>query len=121
MNRALPFRRMECLLDFAGSNSDKTCVAVSEIDNIRWTVRSRSSVVATGSLRDITRGLLQRHDSKIPGQFEAEKGWRYTVLLGILEDASELNSTNPRLIIQTFHQRAGRSGTKYVIKKERVN
>ena len=102
MNRALPFQRMECLLGLAGWNREKTCVGVSEIDDIRWTVRSGSLVIATGSSRDISGASYSDTISKILGQFEAEKGRRYTVLLDILEDASELNSTNPRLVIQTF-------------------
>ena len=102
MDRSLPFQRMECLLGLAGWDSEKTCVGVSEIDNIRWTVRSGNVVIATGSSRDRRAGTYSDTISKIIGPFEAEKGRRYTVLLDVLEDASELDRTNPRLVIQTF-------------------
>jgi hypothetical protein len=59
-------------------------------------------VIATGSSRDRRAGTYSDTSSKIIGQFEAEKGRRYTVLLDVLEDASELDRTNPRLVIETF-------------------
>ena len=102
MDRNLPFQRMECLLGLAGRDSDNECAGVSEIDDIHWTVRSGGAVIAHGSSRDISDGSYSNTISKTLGGFEANKGARYTVVLNILEDASELNRTNPRLVIQTF-------------------
>jgi hypothetical protein len=108
MDRNLPFQRMECLLGLAGRNSDKECVGVSEIDDIDWTVRSARAAIARGSSRDISGGTYSNTISKILGHFEAVKGGRYNVVLDIIEDASELDRTNPRLVVQNVSWILGR-------------
>ena len=93
--------RADCLL---GMPVSRPRCDIPEILDVNWTVLASGTIAASGSSRYYRAGWWSggRTARKI-GQFRATKGLRYTVILDIPRDQSELNPA--ALLVQT-HPRA---------------
>jgi hypothetical protein len=88
-----------CLLG-AEPNAD-TCDGIGSVIDISWKVREGSDVVAGGSSHAFGYGYEQAGNQVVRtlGTFRGRRGHSYTLLMEINRDASELDVTNPRLVV----------------------
>lgn len=92
--------RMECQLGPEGSNSG-SCEGIASLIDISWELFERKKIVAEGSSGDIPPGINWSSTiERLIGKFKAQKGHRYTLVLDIKRDASELNVANPKIEIE---------------------
>lgn len=97
----LPADELRCRMGFEVSPSDNHCKWESLLD-LRWRVLDEDRVVAEG----YTKGRSQAFEADSQsltrniGDFKGEAHHRYVVELTFTKDASVLNSTQPRLIVE---------------------
>jgi hypothetical protein len=93
-------QRMDCFLG-GEANSDR-CNGTPNLIDISWELIEGERVAFEGNSGS-TSGMMEepgvRYERTI-GTFRAQKGHRYTLVLHVKRDASELNSANPRIIVQ---------------------
>lgn len=101
----IPDEELRCKMGFAVSPSDNHCDLkhLESLLEIKWRVLDGGQVVAEGS--DEGRSTSFEADSKALtrdlGTFKAVNKHRYVVEVTFIKDASALNVTQPRLIVET--------------------
>jgi hypothetical protein len=93
--RKIEFTRLECLLGLS------VCGDVRNVIEISWKVLHDGAVVASGSSRDYSGGFYSDRVAREIGEFAAEKNKTYRAILVVARDGAALDSTAPRLLIET--------------------
>jgi hypothetical protein len=91
--------QMECLLG-GKANSDR-CKDISSLNDMSWELLEGQRVAAEGS--GYASGMLAETGvlyERTIGSFKAQKGHHYTLVLHVNHDASELNNTHPKIVVQ---------------------
>jgi hypothetical protein len=93
-------QRMDCLI--AGEANSDQCSGIPNLIDISWELFEGPRVAFAGNSGS-TPGMMWeprvRYDRTI-GTFRARKGHQYTLVLHVNRDASELNSANPKVVVQ---------------------
>jgi hypothetical protein len=96
----LGMHQMECLIG-AETNPDR-CSRIPNLIDISWELYEGERVVFEGDSSD-SSGMLTvpalLYERRI-GTFRAQKGHHYALVLHVKRDASELNSANPKILVQ---------------------
>ncbi len=93
-------QKMQCLLGATDAHS-RQCAGIPSLIDISWTLLDTDRVVATGNSHDFS-GLAQSDSLKrFLGAVNCQAGHRYSVVLDIRRDASDLDVANPRIVVQT--------------------
>jgi hypothetical protein len=97
----LPTDELRCKMGFAVSPSDNHCKWASLL-NLKWKVLDGNEVVAEGADAGRSTGFEADKDnlSRSVGSFKAAAHHKYVVELTFLKDASALNVTKPRLVVE---------------------
>jgi hypothetical protein len=93
-------QRMGCLI--GGEANRDRCNDIPNLIDISWELFDGERIAFDGNSGD-TSGMMEepgvRYERAI-GTFKAQKGHHYTLVLHVKRDASELNSANPRVVVQ---------------------
>ena len=93
-------QRMDCLLD--GEANPDRCNDIPNLIDISWELFEGDRTAFEGN-SGTASGMMEepgvRYERTI-GTFKAQKGHRYTLVLHVKRDASELNSANPKIVVQ---------------------
>jgi len=96
----LGMHQMECLIG-AETNPDR-CSRIPNLIDISWELYEGERVVFEGDSSD-SSGMLSvpalLYERRIR-TFRAQKGHHYALVLHVKRDASELNSANPKILVQ---------------------
>jgi acyl-homoserine lactone acylase PvdQ len=101
VEKALPFRRMECVVGATSDGLDKKdCEKDDPIVRADWTVWEEGRIVEWGSMRDCCGSIFTKENIyKQIGSFPLEAGNNYVVQVHFTKDGSPLNVANPHLIV----------------------
>ncbi len=93
----LGFSQLNCLLGI------HRCSGVQEAIDVSWTVWNEGGTVETSGESSNWRGGFYHGDevAREIGAFAAREGRNYMVRLSVRRDASELDPTGPRLLVET--------------------
>jgi len=100
VDRKIAFDRTVCLLGLAYGDEARRCPGIPEVLDLRWTVRSQGRVIASEPIEAVRQGTYSDTIARRIGRFDAVEGQRYAVEVSVLRDGSELDPTNPRLIVE---------------------
>jgi hypothetical protein len=93
-------QRMACFLG-SDANPDR-CNGAPNLIDISWELFEGERIAFEGNSGSFP-GMMEepgvRYERMI-GKFRAQKGHRYTLVLHVKGDASQLNSANPKLVVQ---------------------
>jgi len=93
-------QRMDCFV--GGEANPDQCGGIPNLIDISWELFEGERVAFQGNSGS-TPGMIWeprvRYERTI-GTFRAQKGHRYTLVLHVNRDASELNSANPKVVVQ---------------------
>lgn len=97
----IPTEELRCRMGFAVSPSDNHC-KLEPLLAIKWKVLDGQKVVAEGIDEGRSTSFEADRDAltRDVGSFRGEGGHRYVVELTFLKDASLLNATQPRLVVE---------------------
>src|ERR1035437_5178657 len=93
-------QRMNCLLGIRGFYGE--CQDIPEAVDVSWRLMTDGRPYGDGSSKDKLGELYNDTINKVIGRFDATKGQRHVVLLNVRRDGSDLDSTNPRLVVQGY-------------------
>lgn len=100
LDQKFDMRRMECLLGL-GSTNPQYCGQVPNLIDISWKLLEGEKSTADGDSKDDPSSLVWGSTvQRQIGSFMAQQGHRYTLVLDIKRDASELNIANPRIKVE---------------------
>ena len=101
-DRKLSVNKMGCMLGALMPNGTRPpwCKGVPNLIDISWVVYEGDSIVANGDAAPYPGGVWSAKVERNIGGFDARKGRRYRLDLTVKRDASELNATNPHLVIR---------------------
>jgi hypothetical protein len=92
--------RMDCFVG-GEANSDR-CSSIPNLIDISWELFEGERVAFQGNSRS-TPGMMREprvRYERIVGTFRAQKGHQYKLVLHVNRDASQLNSANPKVVVQ---------------------
>ncbi len=94
--------QMDCLI--GGETNPDRCNGIPNLIDISWELLEGERVAFEGDSGS-TPGMIEvpaiLYERTI-GTFRAQRGHRYTLVLHIKRDASELNSANPKIVVQVL-------------------
>src|ERR1700693_274083 len=96
----LGIHQMECLI--GGETNPDRCSGISNLIDISWELYEGERFVLDGNSGNPSgmfseTGVLYE---RTIGTFRAQKGHHYALVLHVKRDASELNSANPKILVQ---------------------
>jgi hypothetical protein len=96
----LGMHQMECLI--GGETNPDRCSGIPNLIDISWELFEGERFVLDGNSRNPS-GMLSETGilyERTIGTFRAQKGHHYALVLHVKRDASELNSANPKILVQ---------------------
>jgi hypothetical protein len=96
----LPFVDMKCMMGLLSGPLDKKDCPQEPLLQAGWTVWADGKVIAQGSTPDrCACEFTDKYLFKIFGPFVGESGKKYVVEMKFTKDGTQLNATNPHLIV----------------------
>jgi hypothetical protein len=93
--RKIEFERLQCLLGMV------YCDNAPDVINITWKVLHNGTLAESGSSLNFRGGFYSDRVAREIGEFSAQKGQSYRIILTIVRDGSELDATAPTLLVET--------------------
>ncbi|MGH9455646.1 MAG: hypothetical protein ACRD2O_16935 [Terriglobia bacterium] len=97
----ITLHRMDCLLGVLTPNGVRPdwCKGIPNLSDISWILFEGKDVISDGNSGYYPGGVWSAKVERHIGRFTAQKGHRYTLVLNVKRDASQLNADNPTLVI----------------------
>jgi hypothetical protein len=99
VRRKIEFQRLNCLLGLEDFHYFERCENAPEAIDISWVVTSAGDTIAQGRSQNNHGGWYSDTIDRTIGHFQGGKALPCKIRATINKDASELNQTNPRLIV----------------------
>lgn len=100
-DKKIGFNQMECFLGTVTPKGVRPswCKGIPNLIDISWSLFEGQSVISEGDSGYYPGGVWSDKVERHIGVFRAQKGHRYTLVLNVKRNASELNIANPQLVI----------------------
>jgi hypothetical protein len=95
-------RTMECLLgiNISTAGNPSRCNQTPSLVDISWTLFEGDKVISEGDSNDDRSFIWGSTVERTLGRFSGQKGHRYSLVLRIRQDGSELNTASPKIKVE---------------------